>query len=74
MDAAQRGYYTVAEVARLKGVTRATVVNWIHANLLSAWREGGDRSPWRIPLDALDEVRHANRAELLAGTPRRRDN
>ena len=51
---AERPYYTVAEAARLIGVSGQTVKNWISRGLVKGYRLGGRIV---IPRSELDEYR-----------------
>lgn len=51
----KKDYYTAAEVAQIKGVTRQAVNNDIHAGKYpGAFQLGMGKRPWLIPKSAID--------------------
>lgn len=56
-------HYKVADIQKMFGVTRQTVMSWIHDNKLYATRTGTSRtSPWYISESAIREFRQKYRS------------
>jgi excisionase family DNA binding protein len=51
-----RGDWTISQVAQRFSCAQQTVLNWINAGKIRAYRLGGNGS-WRIPASEIERVR-----------------